>query len=236
MMKEYDETLDALALNPAARVACVLCADCSTSMAGRPIDALNKGLARYFAAIRADDAAAMSVETALVAFSTEARVVHGFAPIDDYPPETPPPLKAAGTTATGAALRLAEKLLTERQALYRRAGIPSYEPWILLLTDGNPYPDKDWENIAARLKSRSAAGDLRYLAIGVGDKIEENKLAKLSPAEPGVIHLDGFKFEELFDWLATSLHEVSVGGVGAERGVPLRGIDTWARFAKKGGR
>ena len=238
MMKEYDETLDALALNPVARVACAVVCDCSRSMSGSPIEQLNHGLGRFLAAVRADDAVAMSSEIAVVAFASEARLEHGFAPIDGYP-EKLPRLTASGCTATGPALKLAEQLLDERLALYRRAGIPHYAPWLLLLTDGRPYPDTGgWKDVAARLKQRAAIGKLNYLCVGVGDDIDEQTLAALSPAEPGVLRLEGFKFQELFVWLSTSLHAVSVAGVGNEGEVRLGGIESWswARFAKKGGR
>lgn len=234
-MVEYDSTLDALSRNPAARVPCAVVCDCSHSMSGSPIGQLNCGLDRFLAAVRADDAAAMSAEIAVVAFASEARLEHGFAPIDDYP-EKLPRLTASGCTATGPALKLAERLLDERLALYRRAGIPHYAPWLLLLTDGRPYPNTGWKEVAARLKQRAAIGKLNFLCVGVGDDIDEKTLAALSPAEPGVLRLEGFKFQELFVWLSTSLHAVSVAGVGNEGEVRLGGIESWARFAKKGGR
>lgn len=233
-MKTDEKMLEALYLNPACRCPCIVCADCSSSMSGKPIAALNKGLKRYLASIRADDGTALSVETALVKFATKARVAHGFATIDEYP-ETLPELTAEGLTATGPALELAERLLAERQAQYRRAGISSYTPWILLLTDGQPYPDTGWKEVVDRIKSRSAAGELRYLAIGVGDKIKEKALAALSPEEPGVVYLDGFRFEALFDWLSMSLRNVSMDIADRNGGVPLCGMNTWARFATKGG-
>lgn len=227
-MDEYGEELDAS--NPAARIPVVVVLDCSSSMEGEPIDELNKGVARFFAEVRADDAAALSAEVALVTFRSTAEVAHGFAPAHAYP-ETLPPLLAGGCTATGAALELAERLLAERAALYRARGIPHFKPWCILLTDGRPYPNRGWKEPARRFKERAARGGITYLCVGVGDGIDEQTLAELSAAEPGVVRLRDLRFSAFFQWLSASMHDVSVAGTAGEDDVRLRGIAGWAQAA-----
>jgi uncharacterized protein YegL len=226
-MKDYDSDLDVR--NPAARVPVVVLLDCSGSMEGEPIDELNRGLQRFFDEIRDDDAASVSAEIALATFASEARLEHGFASVFDYPDDLPP-FKAEGLTATGAALELAEKLLAEREALYRAKGIPHYKPWVIVLTDGEPVPDKGWREPAERFKARAMAGELTYLCVGVGDSINKETLAELSAKEPGVVRLQGLKFSAFFCWLSASMHDVSVGSPGSGENVRLRGIGGWARY------
>ena len=227
-MKTYDPSLDVL--NPAARVPVVALIDRSSSMEGEPIDELNRGLQRFFDEVRECDEAAMSVEVALVAFASDAQKVHGFASVFDYP-DTLRPFEAEGLTATGAALELAEKLLEERLARYREAGIPHYKPWCIVLTDGEPVPDKGWREPAGRFKARAKAGELTYLCVGVGNSIKEGTLAELSAEEPGVVRLQDLRFSAFFRWLSTSMHDVSVGKAVAGDGGRLRGMASWARFA-----
>ena len=233
-MKYYESSLDAS--NPAARVPVVVMLDTSYSMRGTPIAELHKGVNRFFAEVRNDDAAAMSADIALVAFNTTAKVEHGFASAFGYP-ETLPPFEADGRTATGEALELAERLLAEREEEYRSRGIAHFKPWCICLTDGKPYPDNGWREPAERFRARAACGDMTYLCVGVGDKIDEKTLAQLSADEPGVIRLQNLRFSTFFCWLSTSMHAVSVAGVANENNVRLGGMNSWARFLgpRKGG-
>ena len=233
-MKNYDSNLDAS--NPCARVPVVLVLDVSSSMEGDPIAELNEGCNRFFNEVRGDEAAAMSAEISIVTFDSNARVVHGFASAYDYP-DVIKPFAADGCTATGPALELAEKLLAEREELYRENGIPSYKGWVIMLTDGKPYPDTGWRDVARRFRNRADRGELTYLCVGVGDDISEETLAELSPDEPGVIRLQDLKFSAFFRWLSQSIHTVSCAGVSKQDDVRLSGIGTWARFAnpRKGG-
>ncbi len=229
-MKTYDDSsLDAT--NPAARVPVVVLLDCSYSMRDKPIAELNSGVNRFFADVRNDDAAAMSADIAIVTFNTTAQVAHGFASAFDYP-DVLAPFVADGQTATGPALELAEDLLAAREAEYCKVGIPHYKPWCICLTDGRPYPDRGWRGPAMRFRTKAASGDLTYLMVGVGDKIDEDTLAELSADEPGVIRLQDLRFSEFFVWLSQSMHDISMAGTANQDDVRLRGMSGWARFAK----
>ncbi len=231
-MKKYDDSsLDAT--NPAARVPVVVMLDTSYSMHDVPIAELNRGINRFFAEVRADDAAAMSADIAIVTFNTAAKVAHGFASAFDYP-DVLDPFEADGQTATGPALELAENLLAEREAGYCKVGIPHYKPWCICLTDGRPYPNRGWKEPAQRFREKAANGDMTYLMVGVGDDIDEDTLAKLSAEEPGVLRLQDLKFSEFFIWLSQSMHDISVAGTENQDDVRLRGMSGWARFAKPG--
>ena len=226
-MKTYDSNIDAS--NPCARVPVTLVLDVSSSMEGCPIAELNAGVKRFFNDVREDEAAAMSTEISIVTFDSNARVVHGFASAYDYPDEIEP-FTAGGSTATGPALELAEQLLAEREHLYRANGIPFYRGWVIMLTDGKPYPDIGWRDVAMRFRNRAERGELTYLCVGVGDDISEATLAELSPDEPGVIRLQGLKFSAFFRWLSQSIHTVSCAGVSNQDNVRLRGMGGWVRF------
>jgi uncharacterized protein YegL len=233
-MKTYDDSsLDAT--NPAARVPIAVLLDVSSSMLGTPIAELNRGINRFFTEVRNDDAAAMSADIAIVTFNSTAQVAHGFASAFDYP-NVLAPFEADGQTATGPALELAEHLLAAREAEYCKVGgIPHYKPWCICLTDGRPFPDRGWRGPAQRFREKAARGDLTYLMVGVGDRINEKTLVELSAEEPGVQRLQDLKFSDFFIWLSQSMHDISVAGTANQDDVRLRGMSAWARFAKPGG-
>ena len=232
-MKTYDDSsLDAT--NPAARLPVVVLLDTSYSMHDEPIAELNRGVNRFLAEVRADDAAAMSADIAIVTFNSTAQVAHKFASAFDYP-DVLDPFEADGQTATGPALELAKRLLAEREAEYRKAGIPHYKPSCICLTDGKPCPYKGWRKPAQRFREKAANGDMTYLMVGVGDDIDEKTLAALSAEEPGVQRLQDLRFSDFFIWFSQSLHDISVAGTANQDDVRLRGMSAWARFAKPGG-
>lgn len=213
--------------NPAPRVAIALCLDTSGSMEGAPIAALNNGFAAFLHEVRNDEAASMSAEVMVITFDDEARVVHDFAPVTDYP-ECPAAFGASGSTATGPALKLAERKLKERCALYRRQGVAHYAPFLVLMTDGDPVPNRGWKSPAIRLQQLAKSGKLNYLCIGVGDQVNWDTMDEIAGLEPGAQKLQGLKFGEFFKWLSQSLSAVSSAGVENENSVRFAPPTSWA--------
>ena len=77
---------------------------------------------------------------------------------------------------------------------------------------------------------RAARGGITYLCVGVGDNIDAATLAELSAEEPGVIRLQDLRFSAFFQWLSTSMHDVSVAGTENQDNIRLRGMGSWARW------
>ena len=69
--------------NPEPRCPVLVIADCSGSMGGRPIDAMNQGVDDLYRAIVDDEIARNRVEVALLSFSTEARVERDFGTVSN---------------------------------------------------------------------------------------------------------------------------------------------------------
>ena len=69
--------------NPEPRCPVLIIADCSGSMAGRPIDAMNRGVDDLYQAVIDDEIARNRVEVALLSFSTEARVERDFSTVSE---------------------------------------------------------------------------------------------------------------------------------------------------------
>lgn len=220
----YDNTnLDEM--NPAPRCPVVLLLDTSSSMDGAPIDELNQGLRQFIQETSEDEAASMSVELEVITFDNSASVAMPFTPICDVE-RMPAPLVAGGMTSMGAALRLATKDLKNRRHAYRRAGVSSYKPWVVLMTDGGP--NDDWVASAEEMRKMGEQGRIQYIGIEIGDYANHDTMCQILPSAPGPVKLKGLKFKQFFRWLTDSLKSVSSSAVSEENNVRFGSIRTWA--------
>lgn len=199
------------ASNPDPRCPCLLLLDVSGSMAGRPIDELNAGLATLREELSADALAMRRVEIGVVTFGP-VKAELGFHPAASF---YPPALSAQGDTPMGAAILRGLEMVRERKDEYRANGIASYRPWVFLITDGAP--TDDWRAAAAQVHEGEASKKFAFFAIGVkGANMQI--LRELSVREP--LMLDGLKFRELFMWLSSSLRSVSQSTPGTQVALP----------------
>ncbi len=186
--------------NPEPRCPCVLLLDTSGSMAGRPIDELNAGLASFKQALEQDSLAKRRVEVSVVTFGP-VECHNGFQTADIF---TPPLLDVTGDTPMGAAITKAIELIEDRKRHYTAAGVAYYRPWVFLITDGAP--TDDWRAASAALKDAVNKKKLAFFAVAV-QGADVGLLSELSPRKP--LALRGLMFRELFGWLSNSLGAVS---------------------------
>jgi uncharacterized protein YegL len=217
--------------NPDPRVACVVLADVSGSMQGEPIAALEQGYAAFTSYLHNETLASKRVEVAVVTFGTVATVL---VPMQEARSLGPVPFTAAGTTNMAAGIHLALDILEDRKHAYKVAGIQYYRPWILLLTDGKPNLD-GFDDAVARLNAAETARGVTVFAVGAGDRVDYQQLARLSlQRSPAPLH--GLKYAELFEWLSASLSNVSNSsefarddaGLGSMNDrIPLPSVSGW---------
>lgn len=191
-----------------------------------PIDALNEGVQHFFQSLREDIVAKHSAEVAIVAFSGVAQGILDFQSLERI--ESPPRLileTQHGGTSLGTALELALQKLDERKAEYQEAGVDYFQPWIVLMTDGQPTDDTHLtvrSDIHDRIKHRR----LSFFPIGVGDGVNIEVLTDLSPNRPA-LRLQGLKFNEFFEWLSQSVSRTSQSMPGEEVPLDQEGIKGW---------
>ncbi len=217
--------------NPSPRCPCMVVLDTSASMGGgvlgglfssgpAPIDELNAGMQTFLESLKADEIAAYSVELGVITAGGSAQEVLPFTTATNI--EGIQPFQASGQTPLGSAVALALKRLDERKAEYKSKGVPYYQPWLVVISDGEP--TDSWQQVAQEAKAQSTNRKLVSLMVGV-QGADLSKLGQFSnrPA----LKLDGLKFSEFFEWLSASMSRVSAS-TSTSAQVQLPSVDSWA--------
>lgn len=176
----------------------------------------------FFSAIKDDETTVDAAEIAIVGFNDKAEELLDFDYIEK---QEVPQLEADGETSLGKGVNLALKLLEERKQLYKDNGIQYWQPWLVIMTDGdNTGSSEELSTAINKINELTNAGKLVVFAIAIGKDANIETLAKLSPKRRP-LHLKGLKFGEFFTWLSKSVSKTSVSQLG-ER-VSLPPIDDW---------
>lgn len=223
MEEKYLLRQEDLVDNPTARVPICLVLDVSGSMGGAPIAELNEGVRLFFNGIRSDEVAQYAAEICVVTFGATVTKALDFMSIEH---QQVPTLVADGATPMGAGVNLGLDLLEARKEDYKRAGVDYYQPWIVVMTDGEP--TDDISAAAARISSLVAGKKLTVFPIGIGGGANMNKLGTLSPTRPP-LRLQGLNFKEFFTWLSRSVSRVSQSMPGETVELDVAGIQAWGK-------
>lgn len=205
--------------NPLPRCATILALDVSGSMDGDPIKQLKAGALKFIRTVKEDDIASASLELAIVLFGGDnAKLLVPFTNLSDDNVnwhEIISNIDADGSTPMGEAVELSLNLLEKRKEEYKNNGVSYYQPWFVMITDGEP-TDSEWEKAARRLYN--AEQNKRVFPMVVGTKDADFYNLEKFVSEP--IQLEGLKFQEFFSWLSASMSRVSTSAVGEEVTLP----------------
>ena len=198
----------------------LIIADCSGSMSGRPIDAMNRGVGDLYQAIVDDEIARNRVEVALLSFSTEARVERDFSTVSEQGKTT---MRAGGTTNMHLAIQQGCDLLEARKEQYRLGGVPYFRPIMVLFSDGLPTsPHGEMEQANQRLVDMESGSQLTIFKVGVNAQAVQAMLGVLpnpnSRFQP--LQLDNLRFSDFFVWLSRSVSAISRSTPGEAVNLP----------------
>lgn len=228
-MKNDLLSMDDLVNNPTARVPVCLCLDVSGSMHGRPINELNEGVRMFYNAIQEDEIALYAAEICIVTFGGNgAQCISNFSNLSPY--QEAPVLEAGGMTPMGEAVNLGLDLLEKRKNEYKSKGVDYYQPWLVLMTDGEPNGDNN--ELARAIGRASEMANWKKLSvfpIGIGDDADMDVLARFSPKRKP-LKLQGLKFREFFEWLSQSVSRTSQSIPGESISLDVEGIKGWAEL------
>lgn len=223
MQDEFIVRQQELVENPSARVPICLVLDVSGSMSGTPIQELQDGVDMFFDAVRKDEVAQYAAEIAVVTFGGQARKALDFLAIGR---QEIPSLEATGDTPMGQAVVLALDLLEARKTEYRNAGVDYFQPWMVIMTDGQPTDSIDVA--AQRLKEMVSSKKITVFPIAIGEGADLTELGRLSPNRPP-LRLKGLNFRDFFLWLSRSVSRVSQSTPGETVALDVEGIKAWGQ-------
>ncbi len=215
---------DDLATNPTPRVPICLLLDTSQSMEGPPIDELNEGVKLFIEALKMDEIACYSADISIITFGGDVNKIIDFGPIDEL---IVPTLKASGYTPMGEAAEEGLKNLERRKDEYKNEMVEYFQPWMVLMTDGQP--TDDYEYSAQRISSLIEDKKMTIFPIGIGSGADMDVLKEFSPLR-APLKLQGLNFKGFFEWLSQSVTIVSQSIPGDKIKLDTDGINSWAEL------
>ncbi len=175
--------------------------DVSYSMRDKGIDELNQGLKSFEQFFVNDPVAMARLEVAVLTFSTRVTLVRNFGPLG-YPPL--PILQAGGRTNMVEGVEIALDLLKNRKDYFKRLGLGYYRPYVILITDGSPWPNNDVDGIAKAIKEGVNNRSFIFQAFGAG-KANLSVLKKISHSDFFPQIIQGYDFRSFFNLLIPSV-------------------------------
>jgi uncharacterized protein YegL len=206
--------------NPSPRVPCILLLDTSASMRGGPIADLNDALRKFDDDLKDDAQLQLSLELGIVTFGPVAEV-SDFTPASGF---IPPMLEANGPdTPMGAAILMAVDKLQARKAFYRSQHVSYHQPWLVMITDGQPTDPQNIPAARSRVHDLEAQKKLVFIAAGI-EGADMRVLSDLSvrPAVPA----RSSNLARLFEWLSASLSIKSASRPGDQAALPPLNMGT----------
>lgn len=206
--------------NPSARCPVALVLDTSGSMDGSPIHELNAGAQLFIDDVQDNDLARWSVDLAVYTAGNQAQCLQNFVGIEQVSGIAP--MQASGTTPLGAAVTMALNDLEARKKSYRDNGVPYYQPWLVIISDGAP--TDSWQDAAQRARHMAEQRKLVSLPIGVANA--DMRILSQFSNRPAIA-LQGLQFKEFFLWLSASMARVSASS-SSDACVSLPSMSSWS--------
>lgn len=215
--------IEELADNPSARVPVCLVLDTSASMNGEKILELNRAIASFYQAVLSDECARDAAEAAIVTFGGRVEKVVDFSSMAR---QRVPQLRPEGMTPMGGAVNLALDLLEQVKRVYSTQGVDYYQPWMVLMTDGEA--TDDIRDAVSRCRDLLERRKLTVFPVAIG---QNANIAKLGEFAPGLkpLRIQSLDFGRFFAWLAKSISVASASNPGDRASRDL-GKYAWERY------
>ena len=212
-------------MNLTRRLPVYLLLDCSESMAGPGLAAVNAGVGHMVAELKSNPYA---LETAFLSVITFHREVRQLAPLTEVMKFQIPNLTVRAGSSLGGALKLLLKCLQTEVVRTSATAKGDYKPLVFLLTDGQP--TDDWEAAAAALKKANNPKIANLYAIGCGPDVDYDMLREVTDIVLKMNDLTPEAFKRFFVWLSASINTASLrleGGTSTSFDMPPlpRGVE-----------
>jgi len=198
------------------RLPVYLLLDCSGSMVGDPIAAMQIGLSGLVSELRNDPYALETVWLGLITFASNADQPVPLIDIDQF---VVPDLEAGGSTAMGDALALLEDAIRNEVRSGRGDEKADWKPMAFLFTDG--VPTDSWRDPAERLRDSRIC---QLIVCGAGAEVNDATLHELSDTVIRLTDTQPGTLSTFLQWVTTSVTQTSKS-LGSGRSAHLPDFD-----------
>ena len=175
-------------LSSSRRLPIYLVLDCSSSMAGEPIEGIRNGVVALIGDLKTDPQALETAWISIIVFASDAWQSVPLTELVSFP-SIFPIVDSADESALGAALVVLDRAI-DREVIRRTVDNPGdYCPLVFIMIDG--MPSDDWEGAAQVLLRRHEIGGM--LLCGAGPDVSTTELAA---SVPGVVEVDLSNMEQ----------------------------------------
>lgn len=178
----------------------ILMVDVSGSMnTNGKILSVNQAVAEMLNSFHDEDSEYVEIQVAIITFGNKEAVLH-----QDLQPASQVrwiEMKAAGQTPMGAAFKLAQQLMEDRQKIPSRA----YAPSLVLVSDGAP--TDNWEDALKDLLASERAAKAARFALAIGDDAQLEMLQTFLKDKNGKVFQahEAAGINKFFRWVTMSV-------------------------------
>lgn len=201
------------------RLPICFCLDTSGSMyaptkSGRTrMDEVNAAFGEFITSIKKNPDVNAAADIAVITFGGKAEIAQKFMPVSSM--QTPEiEAKSRSLTPIGEAILGAVALLEKRKEGYKTRGIKYYQPWLVVITDGEPEGKDAVANMneaIEKVTELETQSKLVVFNIGIGDEANLDVLKRLSLKRAAPINLQFENIGGFFSFLGASSESVVNG-------------------------
>ena len=174
--------------------------DCSGSMSGDPITAVNEGVTMIRRELVNDPQALETVYISIITFSSRADQ-YQLTPIDQF---RPPILSAGGSTAMGEAFRILVQSIEQDLVLNQPpAQHGNYRPLVFLLTDGEP--TDNYRDAVQKLQTLRGSRKPTIIALGCGSGVNTTMLHEVTENVYLMRNVTPQNLRNCFQWISSCI-------------------------------
>jgi uncharacterized protein YegL len=201
------------------RLPVYLLLDCSESMAGPAIEAVERGVQTLVSELRGNP---LALESAYLSVITFARKAQQVVPLTELITFTPPKLSVRTGTSLGAALKLLLDCFRREVVKTTPTTKGDYKPLVFLLTDGQP--TDDYEPAVKALRAANNPKIANIYAIGCGPDVDTDMLREITDIVLMLQDTNPETFKKFFVWLSASVQTASTKLGDGNKPVEMPGL------------